>query len=313
MNVMELMNPAHFFMEISQDSIQAFNGTAGLELSLERQADGRLTEACKNELTPQLQRFINRKSWQPRARVFCAIGARGVSLRRLSLPAASKEELRRLLPLQIESEFPLPPEQLAWGWLSLRPMPTRPNGPNGKQDLLVVAVKIDGLEEYANILSTCGASPVFTLGALARSYFCPQPPGAYAVLAVERNYSELILLEGGVPIAVRVLSWGRENLANVQQRTRGNSHDPVAGLLDSASPEATFGGSAAVSSGLEQADALDPLARLINAQSVGRKVYLTGIDDRHTGFDFATQLANRLGNRVECQTVVLAPGLCGSV
>ena len=115
MNAREIMNPAQFFLEISQDSLKAYNGTAGFEFPLERLGEGRLTEACKSDLTVQLQRFINRKSWQPRARAYCAIGARGVSLRRLILPAGSSEELMRLLPLQIESEFPLPPEQLAWG------------------------------------------------------------------------------------------------------------------------------------------------------------------------------------------------------
>ena len=86
MNAKELMNPARFFMEIGQDALKAFNGSAGLELPLERLANGRLTEACKNNLTFELQKFIDRKNWQPRARVFCAIGARGVALRRLRLP-----------------------------------------------------------------------------------------------------------------------------------------------------------------------------------------------------------------------------------
>src|SRR6185369_6084828 len=111
---------------------------------------------------------------------------------RLSLPASSKEELNRLLPHQIEREFPLPPDQLAWGCQPLGGRGMPPNSPNGKQELLVVAVKKDSLEEYASILSACGATPVFSLAALARSYVCPEPPGAYAVLAVERNYSELI-------------------------------------------------------------------------------------------------------------------------
>lgn len=313
MNALELMNPAHFFMEIGQESLKVFNGNAGLELPLERQADGRLTDACKNELTLQLQGFINRKSWQPRARVFCAISARGVSLRRLSLPAASKEELRRLLPLQIENEFPLPPQQLAWGWQPLRETATRPNGSNDKQDLLVVAVKKDSLEEFAAILSRCGASPVFTLGALARSYFCPQPPGPYSVLAVERNYSELIFIEGGVPIAVRVLPWGRENLANLRYAASGNGQKDEAGLLNPPNPAASFGGTGSQRPDSAPADALDPLVRLLNAQAVGRKVYLTGIGDLHSDFDFATQLAQRLGNGVECQTADLAPGKSGSV
>src|SRR6516162_3500029 len=181
MKAPQLVTPAHFLMEIGQDSLSIFNGSTGCELPLERLADARLTDVCKGNLTHQLQRFIDRKSWQPRPRVFCAVGARGVSFRRLNLPAASREELNRLLPLQIESEFPLPPDQLAWGFEVVN------QSSNGKQDLVVAAVKKDGLEEYSRILNACGAVPVFTLAALVRSYLCPQPPTTYSVLNVGRN------------------------------------------------------------------------------------------------------------------------------
>jgi hypothetical protein len=211
MKALALMNHAHLFVEIGQDLLRINNGAAGLEVPVERLVDGRLTEACKNNLTRQLQGFINRKSWQPRVRAFCAIGARGVSLRRLSLPTASSEESNRLLALQIESEFPLPPDQLAWGSQPLSD--TLAGSANGKREFLVAAVKKDILEEYRDILARCGLSPVFTLAALARSYVCPQPPGPYAVLGIERNYSELISFDGGAAVAVRVLPWGTENLA----------------------------------------------------------------------------------------------------
>src|SRR5579859_2740908 len=144
MKAFELMTPAQLFVEIGQDSIKVFNGTAGLELPVQRSADGSLTEACKSNLLASLQAFIHHNSWQPRPRAFCAIGSRGVSLRRLSLPAASKEELHRLLPLQIESQFPLPPDQLAWGCQTLNGSRTLP-GANGKQEVLVVAVKKESL------------------------------------------------------------------------------------------------------------------------------------------------------------------------
>jgi hypothetical protein len=303
MNAKELMNPAHLFVEIGQDTLRAFNGTTGMELPVERLADGRLTEACKSNLALQLQRFIDRKSWQPRARVFCAIGARGVSLRRLSLPAASKEELQRLLPLQIESEFPLSPEHLAWGFQPVGAPKSRLDVSNGKQELLVAALRKDSLEEYANVLALCGAVPVFTVAAFARSYLVPQPTGPYAVLAIERNYSELITLDGGVPAAVRVLSWGRENIVNVPSATRGNGHDEPVGALTSSVQEAAFGGAGPPPKDGVWSDVLDPLVRLINGQSVGRRVYVIGSPELRTHAEFTTELATRLGVGVECQWV----------
>jgi hypothetical protein len=297
MKTSELMNPAHVFLEIGQDWLKAFNGTAGLDLPLERSADGRLTETCKANLVRQLQAFIQHKSWQPRARVFCALGSRGVSLRRLSLPAASKEELQRLLALQIESEFPLPPEQLAWGCQTLNGTKAPHAGANGKQDLLVAAVKKDSLDEYAGVLALCGANPVFTLAALARSYVCPQPPGSYAVLAVERAYSELITFESGVPVAVRVLPWGGDNLSGTPASQRGN-----------APGETSFGGSGPISAERVSPDAVDPLVRLLNGLTLGRRIYVVWSGDLTPRPEFTTRLADKLGNEVDCQGVELSLG-----
>jgi hypothetical protein len=67
---------------------------------------------------------------------------------------------------------------------------------------------------------------------------------------------------------------------------------------------------------LAQQDTLSPvdaLVRLINGHSVGQKIFVTGLDDLRTDFDFAIQLANRLGNGIECQTVDLSPGSSGSL
>jgi len=82
------MNSRCLYLEIGQSSLQVLNGSDGLELRLERLENGRLTGACKERLTLSLQGFLKRKSWHPRLRALCAIGARGVSLRQLTLPSS---------------------------------------------------------------------------------------------------------------------------------------------------------------------------------------------------------------------------------
>src|SRR5205823_1538721 len=111
-------------------------------------------------------------------------------LRRLTLPRCSKEELQRLLPLQIEREFPIAPEELAWGYCALSQEHSPANGGPATQELLVAAVKKEVLQEYAELLSGCGLAPVFTLAALARGSLCVQPPGSYALLDIGRSQSE---------------------------------------------------------------------------------------------------------------------------
>ena len=194
------MNSTPVHIEICQTSLKVLKENTGLELPLERAANGRLTPGCKEKLAVELQKFLDRKPWQPRVTAFCAISANGVSLRRLSLPASAKDDLQRLLLLQIESEFPLSPEELAWGWQALSP-----TGAATKQDILVAAVRQEVVADYAEALSAGGLKPVFTLAAVARAALCPAPLGSCALLHINGSQAELMTFENGAPVAVRVL------------------------------------------------------------------------------------------------------------
>jgi hypothetical protein len=213
------------YVEIGQHSLKMLDGEDGLELSLDRLENGRLDPICADRLVLALRVFLKKYNWRPGVRAFCAIGARGVSMRRLQLPATSKEELQRLLPLQIEREFPLLPEELAWGYRSLTPEHVGGNGTPAVQELLVVAVKREVIEDYAEVLSGCGLNPVFTLGAWARSSLCVGAPGSYALLDIGRTHSELISFDNGVPNAIRTLPWGSQH--DVELLTRSLQRAPV--------------------------------------------------------------------------------------
>ncbi len=211
------MNSTPVYIEISQTSLKALRENAGLELPLERSANGRLTDDCKEKIIAGLQPFLDRKPWQPRANAFCAIGANGVSLRRLALPASAKEEFQRLLRLQIENEFPLPPDELAWGW-----QPIEANNNKASREVLVAAVKKETVEDYANVLSICGVNPVFTVAALTRKSLCPPQLQPYAILELGRSQSELVTFDPGVPVTLRVLPPASDaSLAEAVRKTLG--------------------------------------------------------------------------------------------
>ena len=200
MKEISFMNPSRVYIEITQTLLRALKENDGIELPLERDAKGKLTAACRADLISRLAKFVNHKSWQPRPRAFCAIGANGVSLRKISLPNSAKDDFQKLLLLQIESEFPLPPEQLACGWRQ-----TESYGA-AKRNVLVAAVKKEVVEEYAGLLASCGLNPMFTLAGLARNYLCPQSSGSHAILEIGRTQCELTMFENGEPVALRVLS-----------------------------------------------------------------------------------------------------------
>lgn len=196
------MTSRNVYIEISQDSLKALAGDDGLELPIERLENRRLHPACGDRIAAGLREFLKKHGARPGQRGFCAIGARGVLMRRMTLPAAAKEELQRLLLLQIEREFPLAPDELAWGYRVLA------NGAGKTQELLVVAVKKEVVQEYADILSASGLSPEFTPGALARSSLVARPPASYAVLEMGRDDSEFISFENGAPKSIRILHGG---------------------------------------------------------------------------------------------------------
>jgi len=200
------LNSAPVFIEINAGSLQAARGTETVDLPLARAADGTLTPACQEKVTAALEKFTGHKSWQPRVRAFCAIAASGIALRQGSLPAATGDEFQRLLLLKIETEFPLPPEELAWGWQTL---PS--NGPATTREILIAAVRKEIIAEYTTVLVAAGLRPVFTPAALARNTLCPPTTGPYAILEIGRTTSELVSGNNGVAESLRIVAWGAEN------------------------------------------------------------------------------------------------------
>ena len=298
------------YIEIRQSSLKALRGEKGLELPLERAPSGGLTKACREKLSISLQGFLKKEVWQPRLRAYCAIGARGVSLRRLTLPATTKENFKRLLALQIESEFPLPPDALAWGYRAIdsadMPAGQSSNSSAATQELLVVAVKREVVEEYSEILTECGAVPVFTVAALARRHARQHPPQTCALLDVGRNYAELITFEDGVPLAIRVLPWGGESMTGAIADKLGISRDEAEKLKVTLATAPT--GNAELGPQIQIAidTILNSLAGAINGYWTGQKIYLSGRSVQLK--DFAPGLARRLGNGTQCELLEIAPG-----
>ena len=310
MSTSHFIGPPCVFLEIGQSSLKALKGEEGLELPLERTPSGGLTKACREKLIARLQGFLKKEVWQPRFRAYCAIGARGVSVRRLTIPATSKENLKRVLALQIEREFPLSPDALAWGYRQIgsadNPVDRSSNNPGAKQEVLVVAVKKEIVEEYAEVLSECGVVPTFTVAALARRHAWQGPPQTCALLDVGRDSAELITFENGMPLAVCVLPWGGESVTRAIADQLGTSRDEAEQLKlrlaqnHSVAAEPSQKIQAAIDA------AVNSLAGAINSHWTGQRVFLSGRSAQLR--DFAPRLARRLGNGTQCELLDPDPG-----
>ena len=200
-----IINQEPVLLEFSAGTLTAVRGSESVNFPLDRLPSGGLSAACREKVTAGLQQFVGRKQWQPRVRAICAIGAAGLALRRFNLPVASGEEFQRLLRLKIEMEFPLPPEELAWGWVALS------GNVSGQRAVLVAAVRKEVVAEYAAILASARMQTVFTPAALVRSELCGDTASAGAMLEVGDTTSELAVFNGGTVASVRIIAGGAAN------------------------------------------------------------------------------------------------------
>lgn len=207
------MKSSPLCLEFSRSALKILAGTDGAEFPLERAGDGRLTATCHTRLTAELRGWLNRLGRTAAQTAWCAIDARGVSLRCLNLPAVAEAALPQVVRLQIESEFPIPPEDLAWGYQLLGEPERQPDG-SRKQAVLVAAVKKEVVADYATLLATVGLTGVFTLAALARVAFCQLPPVGGAVLEWSAGGGELVVYEPPKTILLRHLPGTEPNHAS---------------------------------------------------------------------------------------------------
>jgi hypothetical protein len=216
--------PRAFLLTSAKALSKAVHGDDAFAFPLERGENGRLTDLCRERLTLSLRGFLSQKGGRGRS-AFCAIGARGVSMRRLSLPASSEEELQRVLRLQIESEFPLSPDELAWGSRPIGRPKRRRQRRSGAAGIAGGGREKGSAGGIRRVLAACGVVPIFTLAALARAELHPPPSGSCAVLDIGRTHSELMTFDNGSAGLHSHSGLGRRSHHPLDPGKLGVSHD----------------------------------------------------------------------------------------
>src|ERR1041385_2569235 len=124
------------------------DGDRGLDLPLEREATGRISAAKVEEVSNKLRAFFEAQGSTVPQFAYCSIPVRGVGLRRVSIPDTALEDARRFVGLQLETQMPVSPRELAWGCTPVLGRRTATKGAGALQEFLVVAVKKEFLEDY---------------------------------------------------------------------------------------------------------------------------------------------------------------------
>jgi hypothetical protein len=136
------------FIEFKEGSVHVLDGPDGAEFPLERESTGKMTASSKAALANGLRGFLQRNGVLGQRRAVCALPARGVTFRTITLPpGVKKEDATRLLAMQIEAQFPVAPSELAWGCTPI-PGNGSENGSKAQAEFLVAAVKRELIEDY---------------------------------------------------------------------------------------------------------------------------------------------------------------------
>ena len=215
--------------ELVDGALQVAGPTGERTLPLRRRADGRLETLSRQQLVTGLRELAPRAPWQSRGTLWCALPARGVSLRRFSIPRTAPESLRRVLSLQVEARFPLPPEALAWG--AVAPLGDAARSSDGLEEVCVAAVRSDAIAELSDAFLEAGFTPAFTLASLVRTAgFPPQPTRAVA-LHVGETSSEWTAWDGAFPSLTRSVSCGETSMLSALAKAWNTSPAEAADRL----------------------------------------------------------------------------------
>ncbi|MEM7233225.1 MAG: cell division FtsA domain-containing protein [Planctomycetota bacterium] len=211
------------YIDVGFSSIKALAQDRGVEIPLSRARNGRLEEESLTEARERLAAFFGPSATKLR-RARCAVPAHGVSLRQLDVPAATRNDLLKTLSLQLETAFPLPPSELAWGFRRFGGSNAPSNGTgtlgaetNGAaidlSPVVLVALRREILDQYDELLRSAGIEAEFSPAGIVSHSLCDVTgEGPSALLDIGRSHTELTLFEGDRPTAIRVLGWGGDSI-----------------------------------------------------------------------------------------------------
>lgn len=192
---------AHCFVEITHDVVRASTPQGGFSHPIQRESNGRISVASRQEIVNRLRALApdSPRSSSVPFHVWCALGVQGILLRSISLPPCKPGDLENVLRLQIENEFPVPPEALAWGSLPISGPDTSSSSSTESLQRLVIALKAEFLEDYASIFRELGWDSTFTSSAWARAVLAPASADTFTIADIQPKHIEWIAYEQHVP------------------------------------------------------------------------------------------------------------------
>jgi len=197
------------------------DGAGTVRCVAERGEDGRLSPASLAALKRCASDLIASRSPGWCTGIVCTLPGRGVSIRSILVPSTvPAATLHSVVRLQIESQFPISPDLLAWGWQEPPKLATGTTAtPSPQREVTVFALRKEILESYAEALSATSLPVWFTLGAVGSraSRSGGQPTDCNRLLCLGPNHSELWTFHADCPTSLKQVPLGTESRALLSQ------------------------------------------------------------------------------------------------
>jgi hypothetical protein len=201
-------------VEIRAGSWRGRTASGGFDIPIQRNAQGNITDESRATVVQALNDLTGNNPIQF-THTTCAVTSGGMLLRTIDLPAAADDEaLKNLVELQIEKEWPLPPEELAWGFQRIvEPTGSALNPETTKVKVTVAAIKSSVFRQYKEILSDCRLQADWIVGASVGSMAEDIASSKTAwLMDVQAKNTDLVHYEWGVPTTAQTFSTGSNEL-----------------------------------------------------------------------------------------------------
>jgi len=227
--------------------------------------------------------------------VVTSVSGHSVIVKRISLPAQSKEELEETIRWEAEQYIPFDINEV-----NIDHQILRESGVDGQMDVLLVAAKKDLIDDYVSVITESGLTllvmdvDAFAVGNMYQHNYEPSDETTVALLDLGASVINMNVMNGSVPVFTRDITSGGNQYTEEIQKTLGITFEEAERIKVGGRPGET---------------SKDVVPQEV--EEAMREVSETMLGEIQRSFDFyrATATSSRLERLLLCGGAARVPGL----
>ncbi len=196
-------------------------GFATESLGPDSVVDGAIMDSQMNSVAESLKRIMMVGKFKPKS-VATGISGHSVIVKRVVLPAATKEEVASSIQFDAEQYIPFEISEVNLDYQIVGPTHTTSDDP--AMEVLLVVAKKDKIQNYTNVISLAGRQPevvdidAFALQNTFEANYRVNPNETVALLNIGASLMNINITKGGMPLFIRDVSVGGNQYTDVLQK-----------------------------------------------------------------------------------------------